>query len=281
MGAESGASSRSRSPLIVAANRDEFYGRPAEGPAIRNVSGRRVLAPLDLQAGGTWLGLNEESVFAAVTNLRNEFPDPQRRSRGWIVMDALQEPTAALAADMLKALPEETYNPFQCFVADGERAFQLVYRGAPRLVELGPGVHVIGNVDPAEEPAPKVERIRARVEAEGVQELETDRAIEELARICAEHGTGGGGVGDTCVHIGEAHFGEARFGAQGAGERGYGTRSSILLALPSRDEGRAREDQDHGRLLVADGAPCTTEYEDQTALLGRLRTGETVMGNRT
>ncbi len=176
-------------------------------------------------------------------------------------MDALQEPTAALAADMLKALPEEIYNPFQCLVADGERAFHLVYRGTPRLVELDPGVHVIGNVDPSEEPAPKVERIRARVA--GVEKLEAEQAMEELARVCAEHGTGGGGVSDTCVHVDKAP------------DAGYGTRSSILLALPNHDNG------EDGRLLVANSAPCTTEYEDQTALLVQLRTGGTVMGNPT
>lgn len=97
--------------------------------------GRKVLAPLDLRAGGTWLGMNAESVFVAVTNLRNESPDPDRRSRGMVVMDALREPTAARAADWLKALPEETYNPFHCFVADLDRAFHVVYRDRPRIQE--------------------------------------------------------------------------------------------------------------------------------------------------
>lgn len=235
--------------MIVAANRDEYHDRPSEGPALRSLGDRQVLAPLDLRAGGTWLGLNDGAVFAAVTNLRNEAPDPQRRSRGWIVMNALLEPTAARAADMLKALPEETYNPFQCFVADGDRAFRLVYREVPRVEELEPGVHVIGNVDPSEEPAPKVARIQERVA--GFEDLETERALEELAQVCTEHGSGG--VADTCVHVGAV------------GQEAYGTRSSLLLALPGRDH--------EGRLLVADGAPCKTGYEDQTALLRRLDTG--------
>ena len=246
-------------PLIVAANRDEYYDRPAEGPAIRQVGGRRVLAPLDLRAGGTWLGINQEGVFAAVTNLRDESPDPERRSRGWIVMDALREPTAALAADMLKALPEETYNPFQCFVADGERAYRVAYRERPRLEELGPGIHVVGNLDPAEEPADKVERIRKRVS--GIEELEADKALAELARVCAEHETGG--FADTCVHL------------PGRAGNAYGTRSSILFEL---------RDNDEGRLWAADGAPCQTEYEDQTALLSELLRqpgGGSSMGNRS
>jgi hypothetical protein len=112
-------------------------------------------------------------------------------------------------------------------------------------------VHVVGNVDPLEEPAPKVDRIRRRVA--GIEELGTKQAIEELARVCAEHGTGG--VADTCVHAGEA----------------YGTRSSILLALSRTGERTADGREEQGRLLVADGAPCKTEYEDQTDLLAHLR----------
>lgn len=219
-----------------------------------------MLAPLDRRAGGTWLGLNADGVFAAVTNLRmavggedagSPGPDPGRRSRGWVVMDALLEPTAARAADLLKALPEEAYNPFHCFVADRARAFHLVYRDRPRLRELEPGVHVIGNVDPSEEPAPKAERIRRRLE--GVTALAPEVVLEELGRVCVEHGTGGGGVGDTCVHLGA-----------------YGTRSSLLLEL--------HEDERASRMLYADGAPCEKRYEDLSTLLRELaegRAGET------
>ncbi len=274
--------------LIVAANRDEYFDRPAEGPAIRELDGRRVLAPLDLRAGGTWLGVNEDSVFAAVTNLRCESPDPQRRSRGWIVMDALRQPTAALAADMLKALPEETYNPFQCLVADGNQAFHVVYRDRPRLHTLAPGVHVIGNVDPREEPAPKVQRIRDRVA--GFDTLETEVALTELARVCAEHESGDAGLGSTCVHLGSRGSGGSTGGEsteEQSAAGGYGTRSSVLLALPAppdrRFEGRGEAEQarGRGRLLVADGAPCQTRYEDRTELLAHLRAGENVMGNRS
>jgi uncharacterized protein with NRDE domain len=235
-------------PLIVAANRDEYFDRPSEGPALRVTGvGRPILAPLDLRAGGTWLGVNGNGVFAAVTNLRNDEPDAARRSRGLVVMNALHEPTAARAAEALKALHEEVYNPFHCFVADRERAFHLVYRDRPRLAELEPGVHVIGNVDAAEEPTPKADRIRSRLTdsrlGEAIDGASADEALEELASVCGEHGTGGGGAGDTCVHLGA-----------------YGTRSSMLLALG--------DDEAANRMLYADGAPCETKYEDHSTLLG-------------
>ena len=58
------------SPLVIAANRDEFLDRPAEGPAVRKRASGSILAPLDLEAGGTWLGVNDRGVFVGLTNLR-------------------------------------------------------------------------------------------------------------------------------------------------------------------------------------------------------------------
>ena len=76
-------------PLVVAANRDEYLDRPAEGPALRQLASGRVLASRDARAGGTWLGLSETGLFAALTNRPCPEPDPQRRSRGLLVHDAL------------------------------------------------------------------------------------------------------------------------------------------------------------------------------------------------
>ncbi|MEE3300372.1 MAG: NRDE family protein, partial [Pseudomonadota bacterium] len=61
-----------RYPLVVAANRDEFYARPtAEADFWENPLSlplrSQVLAGRDLQAGGTWLGIAPEGRFAAVT----------------------------------------------------------------------------------------------------------------------------------------------------------------------------------------------------------------------
>jgi uncharacterized protein with NRDE domain len=234
-------------PLIIAANRDEYFDRPSEGPAIRRNADGAVLAPIDLRAGGTWLGANAQGVFSAVTNLRNDSPDPSRRSRGMVVMEALQEPTAARAADWLKTLPEEAYNPFHCLVADADRAFHLVYRDRPRIQELAPGVHVIGNVDPAEEPAPKADRIAKQVEE--IADFSEEDALEALAEICRGHETGGG-ITDICVHT----------GLDGMGP--YGTRSSALLVMTGETE--------RNRLLYSDGPPCENDYQDLSTLFRDL-----------
>jgi uncharacterized protein with NRDE domain len=158
-------------PLVVAANRDEFFARPTEGPAIRQSQIGRILAPRDLEAGGSWVGLSERGVFAGLTNLRpiggptagtqaraslggasgDDRKGKTLRSRGEVVMAALEARTAEEAAEslprMLSRLEEGAYNPFQLCVADANSAALLVYRARPMIFALEPGLHVVGNVE--------------------------------------------------------------------------------------------------------------------------------------
>lgn len=230
-------------PLVIAANRDEFFDRPSEGPAVREGRRGRILAPLDRRAGGTWLGVSDRGVFAALTNRRCPDPDPARRSRGFVVTEALEADTAREAASALSRLPERAYNPFNAFVADGRDAFALVYHETPVLMPLPPGAHVIGNADPDTTRVPKIARVLERARrAEG---LPLEQALDWLRALCGEHEAGPASLDDTCIHLDT-----------------YGTRSSTLFVLGDR--------VDEGRFLFADGAPCRREYDDFTPLLREL-----------
>lgn len=233
-------------PLIVAANRDEYLDRPAEEPALREVEevvgyegrGGAVLAPLDLRAGGTWLGINASGVFAAVTNRRTDAPDPARRSRGRLVMDVLSTPTAGEAAGRIERLPADAYNPFNLLVADDQSAHLLTYGRSPERIDLAPGAHVIGNIHP-NEMSPKVARIEQEVlEAATGPE---GGVLDRMAALCRSH-AGSDPLAATCVHAG-----------------GYGTRSSTLLRTGAFPE-----------LRYAAGAPCANPYEDFTPPLRAL-----------
>lgn len=181
--------------LVVAANRDEYLDRASEGLQIRQTASGAMLAPRDAVAGGTWLGLNSHGVFAALTNRRCLEPDPERRSRGLLVTDALEARTAREAAAALGRLAGEAYNPFNFFVADGRQAFVAGYQDAIRVREVGPGAHVVGNVDPDDRAHPKVARVRER--AEKAARVSRMRVIDELANVCCEHDSGEGPFGDT------------------------------------------------------------------------------------
>ncbi|WPN54221.1 NRDE family protein [Pseudomonas sp. P9_2] len=71
-------------PLIVAANRDEFYARPSL-PLAQWPDAPQVYAGRDQEAGGTWLGVSADGRFAALTNIRDPHQPPARKSRGELV----------------------------------------------------------------------------------------------------------------------------------------------------------------------------------------------------
>jgi uncharacterized protein with NRDE domain len=230
--------------LLVAANRDEFLARPATGPRLHHWHGRRVLAPIDERAGGTWLGLNDAGLFVALTNRPIAQPDAARRSRGLLVADALGRSTAARAAEAALQLAAGAYNPFNLFVADAEHAFAIVYDEKPRVRVLAPGAHVIGNADPNDAAVPKIARLFA--DAERIASGPEAGALSALSALCSSHEAGSDNALErTCIHHGE-----------------YGTRSSTLLRLGSD---RARDE-----FHFAGGAPCSTAYENCTPLLRAL-----------
>jgi len=229
-------------PLVAAANRDEYLDRPAAGPALRPGAAGPVVAPTDVRAGGTWLGVNAHGVFAALTNRPDADPDPERRSRGLLVLDALAAPDARTCADHLETLPAGAYNPFNLLVADGTDAFVCGYLDGPRTKSLAPGAHVVGNVDPDDVEAPKVARTLAHARAAAT--LPADEVLDALAACCRRH-DGGGALDSVCVHT-----------------PGYGTRSATLLRL-----GETRGDD---ALLFSEGPPCRAAFQDFTHLLDAL-----------
>ncbi len=230
-------------PLVVAANRDEFADRPSRGPELREFDQGFVVAPLDAQAGGTWLGVNASGVFAALTNRRAESPDPTRRSRGLLVLDALGAASAAEAAALALDMPPGAYNPFNLFVADGQRAYAISYGVAAKCIELAPGPHVIGNADLAGPPPAKLARLTGEVTR--LADSPDGELLDRLAELCRSHASGGAATDDVCVHAGA-----------------YGTRSSTLLRLA--------ETASENVLRYADGEPCRAAYRDYTPLLHQL-----------
>lgn len=75
----------SDAPLFVAANRDEAVRRPSLPPEKVEGDEERsaYIAPMDVQAGGTWIGINTRRTFVAVTNRpRRDIPPQSTIERG-------------------------------------------------------------------------------------------------------------------------------------------------------------------------------------------------------
>jgi hypothetical protein len=126
--------------LILGANRDEMADRPSAPPARHWPDRPNVVAGLDRLAGGSWMGLNDEGVTACIMNRMNTLgPAPGRRSRGELVLEALDHADAAAAAAALEALDPAAYRAFNMVVADNREAFWLRNLGhAQGWVEVRP-----------------------------------------------------------------------------------------------------------------------------------------------
>lgn len=126
-------------PLVVAANRDEMTGRPWRAPARHWPDRPEVVAGLDVLAGGSWLGLNDHGVLACILNRHGTLgPAPDKRSRGELVLEALDHADAADAARALASLEPDSYRPFNMLVADSRDAFWLAHREDGRGVDAAP-----------------------------------------------------------------------------------------------------------------------------------------------
>lgn len=149
-------------PLVIAANRDEFHRRPA---ALADwwVDGD-ILAGRDLEAGGTWLGVNRRGHFAVITNYRDrDGPLPGARSRGELVVEALRTERDGQA--QLHALDAEAehYNGYNLVFGSSSGVFSYSNRSrAPD--ELAPGIYGLSN-HLLETPWPKVRRGKAMLKA--------------------------------------------------------------------------------------------------------------------
>jgi uncharacterized protein with NRDE domain len=223
-------------PLIVAANRDEARARPSRPP--RRWERERIWAGRDEVAGGTWLGVNDRGVVAAITNRREvdpisrrpAAPDPARPSRGGLCLSVLGQPSTDEAALALAAaLAARRYNPFNLLCADAGGGWVATWRGDRRA--LGPGAHLITNRGEVDDRSlPVVARALALLEAIDLDAPLGD-LLAALGALCAD------AVGPDPI---------CRLG----GDRG--TVSSSLIAL------------DAGRRLAAywhaDGPPAEVAY---------------------
>ena len=133
-------------PLIIAANRDEFYARPslrahhwADAPGV--MGGR------DVTAGGSWLAISCSGRFAAVTNLRGAAP--KERSRGALVKDFVLSgaPVSSPAS----------YAGFNLIIGEVGVAATLLSNSDNAAVEWREGVYAVGN-DPPRVASAKVTR---------------------------------------------------------------------------------------------------------------------------
>ena len=132
-------------PVIFAANRDEMNNRPWRPPGRHWPDRPETIAGLDKLAGGSWLGLNEHGLIAGIMNRMNSLgPSPGKRSRGELVLEALDHANAGEAAKALATLDPAAYRPFNLVLSDNRDAYWLSNLGYQIKTEtLPPGLSMI------------------------------------------------------------------------------------------------------------------------------------------
>jgi uncharacterized protein with NRDE domain len=177
-----------RYELALAANRDEFHQRPAQAADFWD-DPPELLAGRDVQAGGTWIGVERGGRFAAITNYRE--PDAGeikgQLSRGSLVRDYLAGEEKPLNAAKVLAAGGERFSGFNLLLGrPGELAYTSNRGSGP--VPVKPGVHGLSNhlLDTA---WPKVREGRARL-AEHLQDERID--IEAIFRLMTDRTAVGG-----------------------------------------------------------------------------------------
>lgn len=210
--------------LIVAANRDEFYDRPT-APADFWSDAPAVLGGRDLQAGGTWLGVDRRGRFAAVTNYRQgERETPAPRSRGLLVSDYL---TGNIGAGEYMGRVEQDavlYNGFNLIA--GDAAGLLYYSNREgRVRRLKPGLYGLSN-HLLDTPWPKVSATKSAFGAL-VRERDAELATELFALLADRKRAPDGLLPATGISQEWERLLSSAFVASDQ----YGTRSSTVILI--------------------------------------------------
>lgn len=133
-------------PLILVANRDEFYERPARPAQFWVEEGHPdILAGKDLLAKGTWLGLHKNGKWAVLTNYRDiENIKDDAPSRGDLVLNYLKSSMSAKEYATLIKKDDEKYNGFNILIADQEEIIHLS-NYSKELTVVEKGIHSLSN----------------------------------------------------------------------------------------------------------------------------------------
>lgn len=211
-------------PLLLIANRDEYYARPTR--AAHWWKDMPVFGGRDLEAGGTWMGIARDGRFAAVTNVRESGGMRAGKiSRGELTRAYLNGnlPAGEYLAEVAERKLD--YAGFNLLLGETDRLWYLSNRGdgSPRTIE--PGVHGISN-GAFDEPWPKL--ASGRDELATLLEGEPGRAA--LMEILTDHRVAEDHVlPSTGVSLDIERMLSSRF----IKSPDYGTRASTVLTIDS------------------------------------------------
>ena len=238
-------------PLLIGANRDEMQDRPWRAPGRHWPDRPEVIAGRDELAGGTWLGMNDAGVVAAVMNRAGSLgPAPGKRSRGELVLRALEHAKAQDAAQALARLPATAWRSCNLLVADAQTALWLRFAhdedgSAVQVREVPPGVSMLTSRELDDTRSARIRDYLPRFRAATAPEP-GEGTWSSWEALLAERRAGEDVRNESAMNV--------------QTDIGFGTVCSSLIALPSPSHLPA------GRIWrFAAGAPHAVPFEDALA----------------
>lgn len=227
-------------PLLVAANRDEYWDRPTLPLGRWQGQHQTLLSGRDERAGGTWMGFSQQGRVAILTNVRgltDEAPAPQ--SRGLLTTSWLDAVGSDVASGVHPSVITQTFDP------TAFAGFNLVLGHAPsqqwwflsnRHVDTGacltdwhiqplePGVHVVSNAS-LNTPWPKAVHLRSALQFATQKNIGDPKALTEPLLHSLKHSPSGQLDWQELEHDAFVWRPQAR----------YGTRSSTLAMWSAQE----------------------------------------------
>lgn len=253
-------------PVVIAANRDEFIKRPAH-KAHWWAYFPDVLGGIDLEAGGTWLGVTRTGRFTALTNVRDlKNINPDAPSRGELTYKFLTQQSTEDQFGGLLERRKALYNGFNILwgnLAKRELFWFSNYGQGEK--QIADGVHGLSNAL-LDTPWYKVEEGKARLQAvleASIQEQLSPKELTSslLAMLQDRTRPDDSRLPDTGVGIEWERQLSSLF--IHAPEREYGTRCSTVLLVDKDNnvhftESRFTPSFEHGALDTALGQSSFT-----------------------
>lgn len=120
--------SNEKYPFILAANRDEFKSRKFLPPARHWPEYPYIKAGKDCLSGGSWLGVNDHNIVAAIVNRHQTLKmsnnlESLKKSRGDIVLEALSCKDISDAILFIEEIELKNYRDFYLVLSNGEESY--------------------------------------------------------------------------------------------------------------------------------------------------------------
>ncbi len=139
-------------PLIIGNNRDEMIHRKFQPPQLI-CKNPKIFAPIDLEQGGTWIGINENRILVNILNkwtgTNNFFGSKNHISRGHLVVELLKLNSISKILNKIKKIKKNRFMPFQMLIADKDNIYIIIKNQDIKIYNISDEkIFIIGNLDP-------------------------------------------------------------------------------------------------------------------------------------